>query len=91
MEVQVGLRSVSVNTEPNRSVFGIGPVSESDLSTEHIGFGIEPVSVIAVSVSVLRYTEPNYRIYICTLQHYLYDNEVILVFIINLFDKIILK
>ena len=59
----IGLRSISVIIESNRSVIGFRSVNLIEFTDISVSVNYRSVSVNSVSVSVFRFTEPIYRLY----------------------------
>jgi len=59
----LGLRSISVIIESNRSVIGFRSVNLIEFTDISVSVNYRSVSVNSVSVSVFLFTEPIYRLY----------------------------
>src|SRR5947207_7760795 len=61
--IQLGLRSISVIIESNRSVISFRSVNLIEFTDISVLVNYRSVSVNSISVSVFRFTEPIYRLY----------------------------
>src|SRR5205085_2754513 len=68
--LKLGLRSISVIIESNRSVISFRSINLIEFTDISVSVNYRSVSVNSVSVSVFRFTEPIYRLYNCRLSQH---------------------